>query len=421
MGLKIRKFNFLYIMLIITIYLFVFQPALTELNPVFDYWDEFFAICFFPILFFRLIKFKCIKAKKIDFYLFLFCCLFLIIGLIPNIKMKFQGIIPVLLDILLNMKFYLAIFVAIYLFSNINFKKYRSKFEFHANITIVILFILMILDQIFKIFPDNGERFGLRSEQLFFGHPTGLAIIMFSLLLMSLIFAKDSKKNKKYLLMAILVEISTLRAKAIATSIAFLYLYIYMIILNKKLDIKSIWIIAILAVIVGWGQIKFYFLGKGNMTYARTALLTVSLIIMRKYFPFGIGFGTFASAPSAEYYSPVYYIYGLNNVWGLSKDYNDFVSDSFWPMIIGQTGALGFLCYVVILGILFYKIMKETRNNNKYKICGIGILMYLLISSTSESAFVNPRAVFLSLILGIIFIICQQEKSDKKILKNIID
>lgn len=43
--------------------------------------------------------------------------------------------------------------------------------------------------------------------------------------------------------------------------------------------------------------------------------------------------------------------------------------------------------------------------------------MYLLISSTFESAFVNPSALFLSLVLGLIFIVCKQEQS-KKIFNN---
>ena len=47
-----------------------------------------------------------------------------------------------------------------------------------------------------------------------------------------------------------------------------------------------------------------------------------------------------ASSPPYPY-SPVYDKYGLNLVPGLSKDKPDFIHDTSWPTVIGETGVMG--------------------------------------------------------------------------------
>lgn len=55
--------------------------------------------------------------------------------------------------------------------------------------------------------------------------------------------------------------------------------------------------------------------------------------ILFDYFPFGSGLASFASFPSAENYSSLYYEYGLNNIGGLSPDMPDFICDAFYPTL----------------------------------------------------------------------------------------
>ena len=79
-----------------------------------------------------------------------------------------------------------------------------------------------------------------------------------------------------------------------------------------------------------------------------------------------------------------------------------FVSDTFWPMILGQFGYLGLISYIFIIYKIYVDIQKNYSKQNKgvYQakmIC----LGYLIISSIAESAFVNPISIAMAIILGL--------------------
>lgn len=93
----------------------------------------------------------------------------------------------------------------------------------------------------------------------------------------------------------------------------------------------------------------------------RAKLYSTSERIALRNFPFGVGFGRFASYPSRIYYSPVYREYGLNDVWGLSPKYPKFIDDTSWPSVLGETGYGGFAIYVAGLVILIGAIIKRLR------------------------------------------------------------
>jgi len=88
-------------------------------------------------------------------------------------------------------------------------------------------------------------------------------------------------------------------------------------------------------------------------TSARARLYGTAERIGGEDFPFGVGFGRFASYPSRLYYSPVYARYDLNTVWGLSREYPKFIDDTSWPSVLAETGYGGLAMYVIgLLGIL---------------------------------------------------------------------
>ena len=104
---------------------------------------------------------------------------------------------------------------------------------------------------------------------------------------------------------------------------------------------------------------------------------------------------------SAVYYSDVYYKYGLSNIWGLSPQKTSFITDGYWPMVLGQFGVLG----VIIVVILLIQILKDVQESFKtqqmnFYICKIISFTYLMISSVGSSAYVNPMAIPFAIILG---------------------
>lgn len=47
------------------------------------------------------------------------------------------------------------------------------------------------------------------------------------------------------------------------------------------------------------------------------------------YVPFGSGLGSFGTAASAKEYSPLYYKYHMDDVWGLTLENPMFLADAF--------------------------------------------------------------------------------------------
>jgi len=169
---------------------------------------------------------------------------------------------------------------------------------------------------------------------------------------------------------------------------------------NKKISISKFGVLALVALFLVWNQIEYYYIELNDS--ARSQLTQKSIQIAKDYFPIGAGFGTYGSYMSAVSYSPLYSRYGLNKIYGLQSTNSKFISDTFWPMIIGQFGFIGLICYALIIVCIFKNIQEDFDSNRKQlylsKIC---CLLYLLISSTSESSFVHPVAIPLALIIGI--------------------
>jgi len=82
--------------------------------------------------------------------------------------------------------------------------------------------------------------------------------------------------------------------------------------------------------------------------WSRPAMLFTSGQIFYDYFPFGCGLGSFGTFASAEYYSPIYEMYGLNHIWGLSKNMPIFICDAFYPEL-AQFGIIGAILYFFLV------------------------------------------------------------------------
>lgn len=396
--MKTNKNNTLYILFIIAMYIFVFQNLLQKYFVMFQYFDEIFVLLTIPVFIIYLSKnnFK-INIYKNDKKIILFLGLIIFIGLIQNFRLNFQSPKYYLSDLLLFLKFFLGYFLSRLTLDKKFFDKYNKKIKNHVKLVTIILFLFTIANYIFKLYPAQ-VRYGLISNQLFYSHPTYLAAVC--IFLFALYVISNDKKFDIINIILIFLVISTLRVKAIASAMGVIIIYSIIQKTNKKINLNKFAILAILLVIVGYSQFQYYFLSDG---FARKELLFTSFKIAGDYFPLGTGFATYATYFSGVSYSPVYYKYGLSTIWGLGVGEN-FFSDSFWPAILGQFGYLGLLSYLLIILCLYRQIQSEYNSeNNKIYIAKIVCLLYLLISSTSESAFFNTIAIPLSLIIGIMF------------------
>ena len=390
---KVRFFIFL-----VFFYFFLFRDPLERLIPIFKYADEVVALCAIPLF---IVKFLIDKEKiRFDSRGYGVALLvFFLFGIIGNFIYNYQTLFYGALDAFLCLKFWFAIYFGKSVFHNFDIDKYSNKIKFHCKIVIYALVALVIIDNIFLFF-SAPIRYGLRSTRLFYSHPTYFAAtcVLLTAIFLSVMRNTASDWISYILLQALLC--STLRMKAVAAAVVFIGIAFFIV--NKKMRVR-IWMLilaGILVLLVGWDQILFYFFNENNSDFARSQLLVKGLQIANDCFPLGAGFGTFGSHFSDVNYSPLYALYGIDTVPGLEPG-GAFISDTFWPMILAQTGWFGLIAYIIVLVQLFRQIQQIGKSSIPKYAAALSILAYLLISSTSESAFVNPMAIPLAIWLGV--------------------
>ena len=96
------------------------------------------------------------------------------------------------------------------------------------------------------------------------------------------------------------------------------------------------------------------------------------------YFPFGSGFATFGSDQAARNYSRLYYQYGFNSLFGMNIDDGSFLSDTFWPMAIGQFGWIGSFVYTFIYLRVFSSFKKMRFNSDQKAFSYASYLQYMI-------------------------------------------
>ena len=386
------------IILVIMFYILIFQNALENYFKAFGILDE--AISLILLLYgIYMIIFNSKKVKIDKHNVQIIICSIVIgaIGLTGNMIYKYQETIPLIKDGIALFKGIITYICVPMFFMDLKVSDYLEIINKHLKIISVSVLILVLGNFIFDIFPHYEIRFGIKSQQIFFSHPTYLA--SFSALLVGLLSVnlKKHKENKIYIFISLIILTTTLRFKAIAFIPIYMYMFYIVIIKERKLQIKDIVILGILGLIFAGTQIREYV---QNPDWARSALSITSLKIGKDHFPIGSGFGTYASWVSGESYSKIYNIYGLSKVWGLSPDFHEFVADTFWPMIIGQFGFIGLAIYTFII----YKIYINIKNNdNLYYYFGqILLLLYLLVLSVAEASFSGPIVVIYMVFIGLL-------------------
>ena len=123
--------------------------------------------------------------------------------------------------------------------------------------------------------------------------------------------------------------------------------------------------------------------------------------MLHDFFPLGSGFATYGSAPAKMFYSPLYVKYNFNSVWGLSAGFGEFLTDSFWPMVIGELGVFGSFFYMLSIILMFKFIIKGSIDEFRFSILFI-IAMICILSISSSIVLVGNYSVIIFFVLAII-------------------
>lgn len=386
------------IILISLFYFMIFQNVLENYFNIFGILDEAMSAAIVIIAIINILSSRrkyviCKNNKKI----LVSVLALIIIGIIGNLKTDYQTMIPALKDAVCVLKGIITyVFIPLCL-SNLNLDEYLTTMNNHLKFITGLVFLTVIANLLFDIFPYYEIRFGIKSQQIFFTHPTYLASFSVIIIILLSVNLREHEENKKYIILMLLVLASTLRFKSIAFIPIYMYLYYIVFKKQRKLQLLDIGILCVLGGVFAISQVMEYF---NNPDWARNVLTMNSLNIAKDNFPIGTGFGTYASWASGESYSNIYYDYNISTTWGISPDFYEFIADTFWPMIIGQFGVLGLGIYIYIL----LRIYKNIINNDNldYYFGQILALLYLIILSMAEASFSGPIVVVYMALIAVL-------------------
>lgn len=394
--------NTKYITFIILFYLLLFQAPLSNVIKVFGYVDELIAAIAILFAIFQLKRneFK-IRKKKNGFLGALI--IFSIAGIWGSVRYNYQPIGSVAIpDLFLCIKFWLTIYTGKILFSRLDLERNGNGIFLHVKVVTTLFCTLAIIDNIAHIYVAN-IRYGIRSTHLFYDSPTAFAAACAFLIAVLTIVKPYVNRTRKWFVLLLILMCSSLRSKAFAAAAAFILIYYFVFYRKKQVTFKTLLLFAPLILFMVGDQIEFYFFSDIQSDSARYQLLITSILIARDSFPIGAGFGTFGSYMSAIHYSPVYRIYGISNVHGLIEGATYFTSDSFWPMILGETGIIGVASIVIVIIRMLKRLQLIKNLDLALYASGLVCISYLLIISMAESAFVNPIAMPLAIVLGLVY------------------
>lgn len=330
---------------------------------------------------------------------------FVLVGLLSTWLSGIQtDAFPVLVDLFTCVKFILAGTAALVV---LNGKRLSRGFLSAATVEAKLLVLLCASCALASAFFDFGMRggegrFGMEAYVFVFTQPEYVNLFILGI---AVFLCWDFKANIAWIALCALPMLLTLRTKAIG----FILFAIFVVVYLSKAKVVRVWPFALIGLIVvfsAWGQIANYY---QNDFQARSVLTKCGIDIANELFPFGAGFATFGSAITTQpaYYSPLYDVLGFSEVYGLSRSYSAFMSDTFWPILLGQFGWLGVLAFSasVCLLVRAYYLVSKARLMSGDRGTLIALLFmfgYLLISSLASSAFFAPMSIYLVICLAIV-------------------
>jgi hypothetical protein len=343
------------------------------------------------------------KAFLVTLFIFLFYIAY-------SFKIGSNSPKAIIMDVIIQIKPYLVFFCAYQL------KPYLDKKQkvLLNQISLVVWFVILVPIGVLGLI---NERYIWEIVE----HPTSYASIIIATSLIYLFTSDYTLKNRLVFIGLLAIGLISGRAKFYGFFVMASAIVLYFDNINKiKLSLKNVSMTLVLVAVtlfVAKDKIEMYFV-QGftqdvEMDYvARFALYNTSFSIFADYFPFGSGFASYATHASGVYYSHIYAEYGIDSVWGLSKSYTSFITDTYYPSL-AQFGVVGvalfmlFWVYVVIKGVSIH-----AGQSLLYFSLALIIVCYFLIENIADSTFTGNRGLFMMLLLGYVLSNLFHEKEE---------
>lgn len=231
--------------------------------------------------------------------------------------------------------------------------------------------------------------FGLRTPMI--GQATLLTASMY------LLFKENTRKNIVKGIIILSIGLLSFKSKFVGEYVVFIALF-YFLKSRLKPNLKTIIsVIALVSTIVyfTWEKFNVYYIeGMEETTSNRMArpesYKTAKTIIFSDYIPFGSGLASFGTNAAAVYYSPLYYKYNLDNIWGLYPENPMFLADAFYPTL-AQYGLVG-LFFFLWFWIRRYKQALHHKEFRAYKVAMM-MIFALFLESTADTSYLSGKGM----------------------------
>lgn len=219
------------------------------------------------------------------------------------------------------------------------------------------------------------------------------------------LFSPQIKKNQYIAICIMVLGLVGGKSKYFGEVVVFIALVTF---LKEKVKFNSskfyLQVVMLVAIVLffTWTKFSIYYVDgfqEDAQEMARPLTYRTGLRIMFDYIPFGTGYGTFGCAAAAKEYSPLYYKYHLDHVWGLTPDLPMFLADAFYPIYPAQFGIVGVLFF-----LLFWKRRIKEANaiqNMAYYRMAMMCILALALEQTADSSYLSGKGMGYFMILAL--------------------
>lgn len=208
------------------------------------------------------------------------------------------------------------------------------------------------------------------------------------------LFTKATKRNRYIALLLVLTGMMAPKFKFIGEVVCFIAFVFF---IKQRLNFKSpktmIYVVLLITILlmVTWTRFDAYYIsGMSNDDLARPMTYKTSLKILFDYWPFGSGMGSFACNGAWQYYSPLYFKYNLDGIWGLNPNAGGFICDAYYPTL-AQFGFVGvfFFCWFWKRRLAAFDIIADMRY---YRVAMITFCC-LAIEQTADASWLSGKGM----------------------------
>ena len=219
------------------------------------------------------------------------------------------------------------------------------------------------------------------------------------------LFSKQTKRNRNIAILIMLLGLVSGKSKYFGECVVFIALVIFVKSKINFASVSTLLKVAALGCVViffTWTKFNAYYVEgfqDDAQEMARPLTYETGMEIMFKdYIPFGSGLGSFGTAAAAKEYSPLYYDYKLDMVWGLTPENPMFLADAFYPTL-AEFGIVGLFFFLWFWKRRLWECNKIP--NIVYYRMALMTILAMALESTADSSYLSGKGMGYFMVLAL--------------------